>query len=155
MTITEWSALAAVGAALCGIGGFVWGRAYGAGRLRAEINQDRANIGSLTSVLEALAKNFSECQKRGAECAATTRVWLEASSHRLTELQGDFAAHKAAVHQHHESQAIHTTDEWRKNVMERFDRIEANVNRHLDEQTKLLVARIESVERTVRNGGDK
>ncbi len=128
------------------VAGAIWGYALAWGKALGKIQ-------SQGQVLGKLEEGFVACQKRGLECTASTRVLLEGMTRRLDELQAGFASHKASVHQHHESQAIHTTDEWRKSVMDRFDRIEEAFEKKMDDQTRTLLSRIESVEKAVRNGG--
>ena len=99
--------------------------------------------------------HFAKCQQRGLACSASMQILTEANNKRLIELQTDFAAHRAAVHAHHERADIHTTSEWRQNVLSRLDRMEENVNEKLDVQTRTLVGRLENVEKLVRNGGGK
>lgn len=145
MTPTEWIVFAIVvsGAAGVLVGyGIAWGK-------------QRSRVDSHDTAIAQIERSFAECQKRGTECTASTRVLMETNVRLMHDLQADFAAHKASVHQHHEQQDIHTTSEWRRGVMERFDRIEQSVHDSLDAQTRTLIGRIENVERLVRNGGGK
>lgn len=145
MTPSEW-------ATITGLIGTAAGMLIGYGIKWGKISTVQADQGrSLAQVVDA----FARCQQRGTECTASTRVLLETNVRLLHDLQADFAVHKTSVHQHHESQTIHTTDEWRRSVMDRLDRIEEGVRINLDAQTKTLLQRIEAVERLVRNGNGK
>lgn len=143
MTPGEWTAIAGV---VSGLAGAIWGYAFAWGRTKSKID----GHGEL---LSKIVRDFSECQKRGTECTASTKVLFEATSRRMAEMQVDFAAHKASVHSHHESQDVHTTSEWRKNVFDRLDKIQEGFDRKIEDQTRTLIGRIESVEKAVRNGG--
>lgn len=143
MTPGEWTA---IGGAVSGIAGVVWGWAFASGRYKSKID-------SHGKILDQIVKDFSECQKRGTECTSSTRILFDATTRRLQELQNEFTQHRAAVHAHHESQEIHTTAEWRKNVFSRLDKIEEAFNKKTEDQTRTLSDRIAAVERAIRNGG--
>lgn len=145
MTPTEWAVIAGV---IGGAGGSILGYGIAWGRTRTKVDAHERAISQL-------AEQFAACQKRGTECTASTRVLLETNVRLLQDLQTNFAQHKASVHQHHESADIHTTSEWRRNVMDRFDRVEAGLDKKLEAQTDILLQRIEQVERLVRNGSGK
>lgn len=152
MTPAEWATVVGVVSAS---GGLLVGYGIAWGKQNSKTNQHGQVIEQLNAVIGKLSSSFADCQRRGAECASSTRVMVEANAKQLAAMQVDFAAHKASVHQHHEALSIHTTDEWRKGVMDRFDRIENGIDRKLEAQTDLLVSRLEQVEKLVRNGNGK
>ncbi len=143
MTPGEWTAIAGF---VSGVAGAIWGYAFAWGRTKTKIDGHG-------EVLAKIVKDFSECQRRGTECTASTKVLFDATARRMQELQNDFSSHRAAVHAHHESQEIHTTSEWRKNVFSRLDKIEETFAKKTEDQTRTLSDRIAAVERAVRNRG--
>ena len=152
MSPGEWTA---VGGGALSVAGLIWGYAFAWGRQTTKVAEQDAKIAAQDELIKTMMDHFSKCQQRGLACSASMQILTEANNKRLIELQTDFAAHKAAVHAHHERNDIHTTAEWRQNVLSRLDRMEENVNEKLDTQTRTLVGRLENVEKLVRNGGGK
>jgi hypothetical protein len=143
MTPGEWTTIAGF---VTGIAGAIWGYGYGRGK-------DKTTIEAHGETLAKVTEEFAKCQARGLECSSGMKILVENSSQKLAELRGQLAAHQIAVQTHHEKGEIHTTAEWRINVMNRLDRMEESVNTKLDRQTAILMGRIEGLEKVIKNGG--
>ena len=149
MTPGEWTAIAGLAT---GIAGAIWGYAMAWGRTKGKIDGHEEAIKESRELMDKLVQDFGECQKRGTECTASTRIPHDATARKLIELKNDLLSYKVSVHNHHENQVVHTSQEWRVELLRRLDKMESSYDRKVELLSDNLMARMASLEQIVRSG---
>jgi hypothetical protein len=109
MNAGEWTAIAGV---LFTAGGFLWGKGFGAGELKKQLEDVTSALDLLKSEMEAMQKNFQNCRLQSTQNLTKAQSAIEGVQDGLDKVSDVEKEHFGEFMNHMSRRDVHTDAEW-------------------------------------------
>lgn len=149
MSPGEWTAIAG---ALFTIGGFLWGRGYGAGEMKKQLETVTSALELLNTEMETMQKNFLNCRIQSAQNTAKAQTAIDGVQSDIEKIAETEKDHFTEFIGHMGRRDVHTDSEWRATMLGRLDTLSASFETRLLAFEKVILDKIGGLEKAVKNG---
>jgi hypothetical protein len=149
LTTSEWTAIA--GALFTG-GGFLWGRGFGAGAMKKQLENATSTLGLLQEEIEMMRKNFQDCRFQAAQNITKAQASIDGVQIDVDRIANVENEHFSEFLNHMSRRDVHTDSEWRATMLGRLDSLASSFETRLLSFEKVILDKIGGLERAVKNG---
>ena len=149
LSTSEWTAIAGV---LFAGGGFLWGRGFGAGAMKKQLEDATSTIDLLKEEMEAIQKSFQECRLQSTQSITKAQAAIDSIQVDLDKTVNVEKEHFAEFMDHMTRRDVHTDSEWRATMLCRLDALSASFETRMLSFEKVILDKIGGLERAVKNG---
>lgn len=149
MNPSEWTAVAGV---LFTAGGFLWGRGYGTGEMKKQLENTASTLDLLKAEMEAMQKNFQNCRLQSTQNLTKEQTAIEGVQvdvDKIAEVEKD---HFSEFMNHMSRRDVHTDSEWRATMLGRLDTLASSIETRLLSFETVILEKIGGLEKAVKNG---
>jgi hypothetical protein len=149
MNTSEWAALAGV---LFTAGGFLWGRGFGAGQLKKQLENVTSALDLLEAEMEAMQKNFQNCRLQSTQNLTKAQSAIEGVQVDVDKIADIEKEHFSEFMSHMSRRDVHTDSEWRATMLGRLDSLASSFENRMLSFEKVILDKIGGLEKAVKNG---
>jgi hypothetical protein len=149
MNAGEWAAIA--GVVFTG-GGFLWGKGYGAGALKKQLENVTAALELVKDEMETMQKNFQNCRLQSSQNLTKAQSAIDGVQVDVDKIANVEKENFAELLNHMSRRDVHTDSEWRATMLGRLDTLAASFETRLLSFEKVILDKIGGLERAVKNG---
>jgi hypothetical protein len=145
----EWSAVAGV---LFTAGGFLWGKGFGAGVMKKQLENVTSTLELLKSEMEGMQVNFQNCRLQSAQNTTKAQSAIEGVQIDIDKISDAEKEHFSEFMNHMSRRDVHTDSEWRATMLGRLDSLASSFETRLLLFEKVILDKIGGLEKAVKNG---
>jgi hypothetical protein len=149
MNASEWAAIAGV---LFTAGGFLWGKGFGAGELKKQLENVTSALDMLKSEMETMQKNFQNCRLQSTQNLTKAQSAIEGVQNDIDKTAAVEKEHFSEFMNHMSRRDVHTDSEWRATMLGRLDTLASSFETRLLSFEKVILDKIGGLEKAVKNG---
>jgi hypothetical protein len=149
MNASEWAAIAGV---LFTAGGFFWGKGYGAGSMKKQVDDLASTLELLKNEMEAIQKSFQNCRLQSTQNLTKAQSAIEGVQINLDKVVVVEKEHFSEFMNHMSRRDVHTDSEWRATMLGRLDTLTSSFETRLLSFEKVILDKIGGLEKAVKNG---
>lgn len=149
MSPGEWTAIAG---ALFTVGGFLWGRGYGAGEMKKQLENVTSALELLKTEMETMQTNFQNCRIQSAQNTAKAQTAIDGVQTDVERIAETEKEHFAEFIGHMGRRDVHTDSEWRATMLGRLDSLASSLETRMLSFEKVILDKIGGLEKAVKNG---
>lgn len=149
MNTGEWATIAGV---LFTGGGFLWGKGFGAGALKKQLENVTSALELLKSEMATMQTSFQNCRIQSAQNTAKAQTAIDGVQFDIEKIADAGKEHFAEFLNHMSRRDVHTDSEWRATMLGRLDTLSASFETRLLSFEKVILDKIGGLERAVKNG---
>jgi hypothetical protein len=149
MNASEWAAITGV---VFTIGGFLWGKGFGAGQLKKQLEDVTASIDLMKGEMEVMQDNFQKCRLQSTQNLTKAQSAIEGVQGDLDKISDVEKEHFSEFMNHMSRRDVHTDSEWRATMLGRLDTLSSSFETRLLSFEKVILDKISGLEKTFKNG---
>jgi hypothetical protein len=149
MNASEWAAIA--GVVFTG-GGFLWGRGFGAGAMKKQLEDLSSALDLLKGEMDTMRQSFQDCRLQSSQSLTKAQSAVDGVQVDVDKIADIEKEHFSEFMNHMSRRDIHTDSEWRATMLGRLDSLATSFETRLLAFEKVILDKIGGLERTIKNG---